>query len=105
PRRTVAECFNLAREVQRAAKNGVVERLLPQSIPCEKQFPGRLMIDGKGEHAFEEVDAAGAVLLERMDDRLGIAARAEDVALGNQLFPQLVVVVDLAVEDDPAVAG
>ena len=41
------------------------------------------------------------VLLVEVDDRLGVGARAEPVALGLEARAQLGVVVDLAVEGDP----
>jgi hypothetical protein len=47
------------------------------------------------------LECALSPLLVRMDDGLGIARGVEDVAGGFELGPQLLVVVDLTVEDEP----
>ena len=60
--------------------------------------------DEEGEHAAQPVDDVLAPQVVAGDDRLGVALGREGRALGGQLRPQLQVVVDLAVEDDPVPA-
>ncbi len=47
------------------------------------------------------LDAAGAVLLVEVHDRLGVGGRVERVAARFEIAPQRLVVVDLTVEHDP----
>ncbi len=77
-----------------------VERLDAQPVAGEEELLAPPIPDGKPEHAVEPSHAVRSPLLVGVDDRLGVAARAEAVAAGLQLGPQLGVVVDLAVEDD-----
>src|SRR5262249_23711686 len=58
-----------------------------------------------GEHALEMIHTAGAEFLVRVYDDLGIASRREAMSAVFQTTAQAVMVVDLAVEDDPDVAG
>ncbi len=60
---------------------------------------------GEGEHSPEAVDAGGAALFVEVDDRLRIRRRLETMAPGLEVRSQVAVVVDLAVEDDDALAG
>ena len=63
---------------------------LPSDIP-----------DGEGELAVEIAQAGRAVLFVEVQDDLGVGVRGEPMAARFQLGPQLDVVEDLAVEDDP----
>src|SRR5262249_50446819 len=58
--------------------------------------------DGEGEHAVEAAQALGPPFLVGVQDHLGVAARAEDVAAGLQLGAQVEEVIQLAVVDDAA---
>ena len=63
--------------------------------------PPRVALDqAEGEHAREVLDEAVAPVPVRLDDDLGVAGREEPVARPLELAPQLVVVVDAAVEGD-----
>ncbi len=55
----------------------------------------------EGEHAAEALDAIVAPLLKGVDDDFGIAAGAEAVAGGFELFAQISEIVNLAVKGDP----
>ena len=61
----------------------------------------------EGEDAVQLAHAIGAVLLVGVHDDLAVGAGREAVAAGLELFAQLAVVVDLAVDDrrDRAVLG
>ena len=78
----------------------VVQRLDAEAVARQEQ---RLLVavpQREREHAAEALDAVLAPRLPGVHDDLGVAARAEDVAERLQLGDQLLVVVDLAVEDD-----
>jgi len=60
--------------------------------------------DGETEHAVEMMDAVGTILLERMDDRFGIAVRPKDVSRVLERGPHRLKIVDLAIEHDPPLA-
>src|SRR5262249_15142827 len=57
--------------------------------------------DGKGEHAAQPIDAARSEILVKVDDRFRITGRLEDVATALQVAVEVLIVVNLAVEDDP----
>ena len=78
-----------------------VERLDAEAIAREQQPPPRRVPDREREHAAEALDAVVAPLLVGVDDRFGVGARAVAVAGRFELRPDVGVVVDLAVEDDP----
>ena len=60
-----------------------------------------LIGDGKRKHAVEPLDAGLAVLFVGVDDSFGVGVRAEPVTACLEVAPELVVVVDFAVEDNP----
>src|SRR4051812_45498059 len=93
--------LDLAPESERLAVRPVVERLLADPVPGHEELLLLLVPDREGEHAAEALDAALAHLLVEVDDRLGVRARVEAVALLLELFFERLEVVDLAVEDDP----
>src|SRR5262249_31941984 len=74
----------------------VVKRLLAESVAGGEQLALPAIPDGEGEHAVEPVHAGGAPLFVGAEDHLGVAPRAEAVALPLQLSEQFDVVVDLA---------
>src|SRR4051794_15011696 len=81
------------------AAEPVVERLLPHAIASEDEPALAFVPDGEGEHADQsprELD--GRQVLREVGDDLGVAVRGEGVSRARELFSQLTVVVDLAVE-------
>jgi hypothetical protein len=88
--------------VEDTAQFGVEEGLLPQPIAGGEQLPFPFVVNREGEHPFEHIDAPFAELLVGTQDHLGIALRAEPVALADQPLAERSVVVDLAAEHDPA---
>ena len=81
-------------------QHGVIERLLAQPVARQEQFPPRAVPQREGEHAVELGQAVRPPLLPGMDDRLGVAMRAEHVPGGFQPRAQGLEIVDHAVEDD-----
>ena len=102
PRRTRGKRRQLAGKVQDAVEHRVVQGLFAQSIARDEQLATTLIEDREGEHSLEPIDARRAILLPRMNDRLGIRRRAEAMPRGFELGPERSMVVDLAVEHDPA---
>jgi hypothetical protein len=92
--------LELGRERDSPGPPGDVERLYPQAVAREQQALGRGIPDRKGEHAAQLRDAVRAELLVEVEDGLGVAVGAQHVPAGYEPAAQLLVVVDLAVEDD-----
>jgi hypothetical protein len=92
------EPLQLGGERQVVGVVDVVERLLAGAVPREQEAPVALVPERDREHAAEARHPVGAVLLVAVDDRLRVRSGGEPMASGNQLVPQLLEVVDLAVE-------
>ncbi len=60
-----------------------------------------LVPDGECKHAAQLLDAVLTALLVEMNDDLGVGLRLENVALAAKRAPQFLIVINLAVEDDP----
>ena len=58
-------------------------------------------MDGEAKHATQLLDAFRTFFLIQVDDGFGVAIGAEAVPLGYEVAPQFLIVVNLAVEDDP----
>ena len=93
--------LELGSEDESTSHVGVIQRLDPQAVSGQEQQAATLVPQREGEHAAELLHATRAVFLVEMGDRLGIGGRVEGVAAGLELRPQLLEVVDLAVEHDP----
>jgi hypothetical protein len=95
---TSEDCFQFGSEDQTLRVAVEVERLEPQAIPGEHQFPSVPIPEGKREQAAEPFDERTALLFTEMNQNLGIAFGAEPMSARLELTTQLLVVVDLAVE-------
>ena len=93
--------LDLGGEEQRAVLQGVVERLHAEPIPGEQHPSPASVPEGEGELALQLVDARLPALLVKVDDRLRVRPAAIPVTAGLEPAPKRLVVVDLAVEDDP----
>ena len=98
------QAFQLAGEVEAGARLRVVKRLLAEAIAHQQDLLLLRIPDAVREHAAQLVQAVGAFLFIEVDDGFGVAVGAEAMALGDELLAQFLVVVDLAVEDDPDAA-
>src|SRR5207302_2200271 len=56
--------------------------------------------DRKREHAAKVLHAFEAVFFISMDDRLGVGARCELMAAGNQVAGEVRKIIDLTIEDN-----
>src|SRR5262249_59906138 len=79
----------------------VVERLHSKPIPSKHEDAAFLIPQRKSKHASKVFDRARAVLFVKMDDRLGVAARAVEVPRRFKRGTKLAMVVDLAVKSQP----
>ena len=93
------KCLDLRAEVETAALHRVVEGLDPVAVPSQGQGVGDAIPNREGEHAIEPVDARDPPCGEGVEQDLRIGARDELIPQGLQLSPQLLKVVDLAVEN------
>ncbi|MCX5682226.1 MAG: hypothetical protein NT049_00875 [Planctomycetota bacterium] len=87
-------------ENQPSARVPIVQRLDAEAVAGQEEPPPRGVVDRKGEHAVEAVEALLAPLLVGMEDDLGVGPGAKRVAEMPQFLGQLDVIVNLAVEDD-----
>ena len=79
----------------------VVQRADAEVVPGEKEaLPGGVP-DGEGELAVELIDAGRAPILVKVNEHLRVRGRIETVPLRFQPGPELRIIIDLAVEDDP----
>ena len=78
-----------------------MQRFDADAVAGEKQRPGPGVPDREAEHAAQARDGGGSPLLVGVHDRFRVGGGIETVPGGFELAPELTVVVDLAVEDDP----
>src|SRR4030095_13306252 len=87
--------------MKHAVEDGIEERLLAQTIARREQLAAAAVVDRKGEHAFDAFDARRSELLVGVEDGLGIGHGSKAMALGFEQRPQIAMVVNLAVENNP----
>src|SRR5262249_35581792 len=92
---------HLRSEPDGAAVDRVVDELDAHRAASAPQPLSRHIPDRHPEHAVETVEDVRPPLLVAVDDDLGVGLGPEPVATALQLAPELLEVVDLAVEDDP----
>src|SRR5690349_5960174 len=90
--------------MQRAVEYPVEEWFFAETIAGGEQFAAALMVDGKRKHAFETLDAGGSKFLERVHNGFSVRVGLEAMTARDEIAPECAMVVDLAVEDDPASA-
>ena len=98
------ERLDLRGEGEAAIPLGVEQRLLTEVIAGDEQALAAAVPDREHEHAPEPLEHPLAFVLEQVHEDLGVGAGAELVPAPPELLPQLLVVVDLAVEDHLQVA-
>jgi hypothetical protein len=79
----------------------VVEGFVPETISGEEQLSRGSVPDREREHPVEVADAVGTELLVGVDHDLGVGAGLEPMSQLRKEGTKALVVVDLAVEDDP----
>ncbi len=91
--------LDLGGKSEPARRLGIEQRLLAEVIASEEEAVGAAVPDGEREHAPQPGKKAGALVLVEVDEYFGVAPRAKPVSPREQIGPQRLVVVDLAVED------
>src|SRR5439155_692242 len=71
-----------------------------EAVTGEDQSVGTGVPQSDREHPAQSGDAVCAHLLVEMDDGLGITPRPKAMPAGDQVAPQVMVIVDLPIEDD-----
>ena len=94
--------LQLRGEGEPRAIQSIVERLDAQRVSSQQEASPRPIPQREREHALQMSEAAVPLLLVEVQDRLAVAPALERVALGLEARLQLPVVVDLAVEGEPA---
>ena len=89
------------KEIAACAKQ---KRLLAIAVTGAEQHPARAIVQGKGEHAIEPLQALGAPALVGLQQHLGVGMGSEHHPGCGQLGAHLQVVVDLAVVGQDEVA-
>ena len=99
--RVLEQGLELRGEHELAIRPRIEQRLLADPIAGQEQESPPLVPDREGEHAAKPPQASRPILLEGMDDDLGVAPGGEPVSVCLQLGAQLEEIVDLAVERHP----
>ena len=92
--------LRFGREPQVSVGNAVEQRAHAEAVAGEEDRSRATIVDREGELSVQAAKHAGAPLLVRVHEHLGIRARPEPMAGRDQLVSQLQIVVDLAVVDD-----
>src|SRR5271165_4946927 len=82
----------------------IIERLDSHAIARQNQPPVPLRPNREGEHAAKFGEAAEVPFEEGLQHGLGVARSRKFFSAGSQLFPQLCVIEDFAVENNDGVA-
>src|SRR6185503_19698991 len=97
--------FDLRREADYAIiGKRVVQRLDSQSIARKNKPSPRRVPNRKREHSSKLLDRAWAVFFVKMNDSFGVAGCLILMAARFEIRPQISMVIDLAVIDDPHAA-
>ena len=78
----------------------IIQRLHTQTVAGDEKLLLSCIPDRKCKHSAQIFNAIAAVFFVQMQDRLGIAAILKFVAIRDQAFSMVGMVVNLAVVDD-----
>src|SRR5438128_2453790 len=95
--------LNLRAEEKCLSVPVIVEGFDTETIASRKQTPVSPVPDCEGEHTAQILHAISPVLLIQVDNGFGVALCAIAVTATFEIPPQLLVVVNLAVEDNPGI--
>ena len=79
----------------------IEQRFFPNAVACDKERSLALVPDGKCKHPAKQLQAIGAVFVIETNDGLGVRLCVEFMPAFEQALAQFLIVVDLAVEDEP----
>ena len=99
--------FNFRGKNKTSSNPGIIERLLAGPVPGTEQAPLCLVPEGKRKHPTQPLQATFTPTAISFNQDFGVGPRVEPCASRYQFIPQLLEIVDLAVEGDhkTAVAG
>src|SRR5262249_39482819 len=92
----------LAGEVQNSIDDSVEERLLAEPVARDEELLAATVVDREGEHALESLDTGGTVFFVGVQDHFRVRLGSETMTLRFEQRPHGLMVVDLAVERNPA---
>src|SRR5574342_742125 len=95
------ERFDLRTEDDAAIVETIMEWLLADSIPREKQSFLAAIPNGEGKHSAQPIQTPNTILFIKVDNHLRVRVRLEAVTVFFQFGPQLAKIVDFTVEGDP----
>src|SRR5918993_4439967 len=96
------ESLHLRSKQKTATSFSIEKRLLAEAVPCGKESLGLRIPDGEGEHTPEACETSLSITLVQLEQHFRVAGCAEPVSGSFELRPKFPVVVDLAIEGDPA---
>src|SRR5208282_5077700 len=92
--------LHLGREIECAAKQRIVERFDAEAIPRAEQPLLRAIPECEAPHSVKMLEALIAPLLVRAQDHFGVGPGSKAMSTALELYADLLVVVNLAVESD-----
>ena len=78
-----------------------LRRIIREELLAHAPRSAQPVVGSHQDSSSEAVDAPVAVFFVQMDDRFGVGIGGKPMAFGDQLGPQLTIVVDFSVEGDP----
>src|SRR6266540_5105408 len=93
------KCLWFRREEKTVGEVCIVERLLSEPIPCQKQAASPTIPEREGKHPLQSVQTPRAVLGVGMEDDLDISPGQEYMSPCTEVFTQAVCVVDFPIGD------
>src|SRR5437667_2527635 len=93
--------FNLGGKDQGFVAQAVVQRLNSNPVPRQKQRLRIVIPNREGKHATQLLQAFGTQFLVKVNNHLRIRLSLEGVPFTKQDTPQLLIVIDLPIENDP----
>ena len=98
--RHLQKALDLTAIDQAVPHHAIVQRLDAKEVARQKQALLLCVPDGKRKHPAQMVEHLGAPFLKAVHDRLRIGVRIELMTRGDQLFSQVLIIINLAVEGD-----
>jgi hypothetical protein len=101
--RILQQRLDLGREHQSSVMNAIVEGLDADPVPDQPELARACAPEGEREHPAQAVKAVDPPFLERVQDHLGVGVIGQPAVLTRrlELAPELYVVVDLTVVNEP----
>jgi len=79
----------------------IEQRLFADAVASEKEVFFRLIPDSKSKHTAEVLQTALAVFIVKTQNDLGIGFCVKFMPACLKIFPEILIIIDLAIENDP----